>query len=75
MSPFQLLYELNAEVPITLELPALRLAKAIEDDTFESSLDKRIIYLSQLEEQRSQVVDCINNHQNKFKALFDKKEK
>ncbi|XP_057823452.1 uncharacterized protein LOC131035733 [Cryptomeria japonica] len=46
MSPFQLLYVMNAEISITLELPALKLAKEIEDDTFESALDKRIMFLS-----------------------------
>lgn len=50
MSPFLLFYGKNAEIPITLELPTLKLAKEIEDETFESALDKRIMYLSQLEE-------------------------
>ena len=44
MSPFQLLYGLNAEIPITLELPALKLVKAIQDGTFESSLDERTMF-------------------------------
>lgn len=75
MSPFHLLYGINAEIPITLELPALKLAKAIEDQTYENALDKRIMYLSQLEEQRTQVVDRIAQHQQQVKVLFDKKEK
>lgn len=75
MSPFQLLYGINAEIPITLELPALKLAKAIEDQTYENALDKRIMYLSQLEEQRTQVVDRIAQHQQQVKVLFDKKAK
>ena len=62
MSPFQLLYGLNAEIPITLELPALKLAKAIEDETFDNSVDKRIMYLSELEENRVQVADRITEH-------------
>ncbi|XP_059063820.1 uncharacterized protein LOC131856279 [Cryptomeria japonica] len=62
MSPFQLLYGINAKIPITLELPSLKLAKAIEDQTYENALDKRIMYLSQLEEQRTQVVDRIAQH-------------
>ncbi|XP_059075129.1 uncharacterized protein LOC131875119 [Cryptomeria japonica] len=62
MSPLQLLYGMNAKIPITLDLPTLKLAKAIEDETFENALDKRIMFLSQLEEQRTQVVDRIADH-------------
>ncbi|XP_059070497.1 uncharacterized protein LOC131860140 [Cryptomeria japonica] len=75
MSPFQLIYGINAEIPVTLELPALKLAKAIKDQTFENALDKRIMYLSQMEEQRTQVVDRITQHQQQVKVLFDKKAK
>ncbi|XP_059073760.1 uncharacterized protein LOC131874411 [Cryptomeria japonica] len=73
MSPFQLLYGLNVESPITMELPALKLAKVIEDETYQDSLDKRIIFLSHLEETRAEAVDRIVVHQNQVKALFDKK--
>ncbi|KAH9315745.1 hypothetical protein KI387_024372, partial [Taxus chinensis] len=52
MSPFQVLYGIDAELPISAELPALRLARAIEDETFQSSLEKRIMYLAELEEKR-----------------------
>lgn len=73
MSPFQLLYGLNVEILITMELPALKLAKAIEDETYQDSLDKRIMFLSQLEETRVEVVDRIVAHQSQVKALFDRK--
>lgn len=73
MSPFQILYGLNAEIPITMELPTLKLAKAIEDETYQDSLDKWIMFLSQLEETRAEVVDRIATHQSQVKALFDKK--
>lgn len=63
MSPFQLLYGLNADILITLEFPALKLAKAIEDDTFDNLVDKCIMYLSELEEKHAQVVNCIMKHQ------------
>lgn len=39
MSPFQLLYGTNVEIPITLELLALKLPKTIEDETFKDALD------------------------------------
>ncbi|XP_059078205.1 uncharacterized protein LOC131043644 [Cryptomeria japonica] len=73
MSPFQLLYGMNAEIPITLELLALKLDKAVEDETYQGSLDKWIMFLSQLEETRAEVVDRIATHQSQVKALFDKK--
>ncbi|KAH9331236.1 hypothetical protein KI387_003344, partial [Taxus chinensis] len=75
MSPFQVLYGTDAELPISVELPALRLARAIEDETFQNSLEKRIMYLAELEEKRVRVVDRITEHQNQVKRLFDKKAK
>ena len=75
MSPFQLLYGINAEIPITLELPALKLVCAIEDETYSDALDKRIMFLQQLEEQRREVVDTLHAHQQQVKVLFDKKAK
>ncbi|XP_059073351.1 uncharacterized protein LOC131874126 [Cryptomeria japonica] len=72
MSPFQLLYALNYEIPITVELPTLKLAKAIEDVTYQDSPDKRIMFLSQLEETRAEVVDRIAAYQSQVKVLFDK---
>ncbi|KAH9300143.1 hypothetical protein KI387_011726, partial [Taxus chinensis] len=75
MSPFQVLYGTGAELPISAELPALRLARTIEDETFRSSLEKRIMYLEELEEKRVRVVDRITEHQNQVKRLFDKKAK
>jgi hypothetical protein len=50
MYPFQFLYGLDAEISITMELPALNLAKVIEDETFEKPMEKCIMYLVELEE-------------------------
>ncbi|KAH9293197.1 hypothetical protein KI387_041603, partial [Taxus chinensis] len=75
MSPFQVLYGTDAELPISTELPALCLARAIEDETFQNSLEKRIMYLAALEEKRVRVIDRITEHQNQVKRLFDKKAK
>lgn len=57
MSSFQLLYGLDAKIPITLELPPLKLARAIEHETYPNCMDKKIMFLNQLEEQCAQVVD------------------
>ncbi|XP_057849101.2 uncharacterized protein LOC131060021 [Cryptomeria japonica] len=75
MSPFQFLYGLNTEIPITLELPMLNLARAVEDDTYVDALNKIIMFFTQLEEQRAQVVDHLAKHQKQVKTLFDKKTK
>ncbi|KAH9327572.1 hypothetical protein KI387_007750, partial [Taxus chinensis] len=64
MSPFQVLYGTDAELPISAELPTLRLARAIEDETFQNSIENRIMYLAELEEKRVRVVDRITEHQN-----------
>ncbi|KAH9320027.1 hypothetical protein KI387_021796, partial [Taxus chinensis] len=75
MSPFQVLYGINTELPISTELPALHLAQAIKDETFQNSLEKRVMYLTELEEKRVKVVDRITKHQNQVKILFNKKAK
>lgn len=51
MSPFQLLYGIDVEIHISLELSALRLAKVVKDETFQGSIEKRIMYLARLEEE------------------------
>ncbi|KAH9316571.1 hypothetical protein KI387_025198, partial [Taxus chinensis] len=54
MSPFQVVYGVEAQLPVIVELPALYLMKAIEDTSFNDSLDKRIMYLHKLNEDRLQ---------------------
>ncbi|KAH9311132.1 hypothetical protein KI387_026167, partial [Taxus chinensis] len=66
-------YGVEAQLPVTVELPALHLMKAIEDTSFNDSLDKRIMYLHKLNEDRLEVADRISAHQQKVKVLFDKK--
>ncbi|KAH9288760.1 hypothetical protein KI387_032877, partial [Taxus chinensis] len=62
----------EAQLLVTVELPALHLMKAIEDSSFVSPLDKRIVYLQNLNEDKLQIFDRISAHQLKVKALFDK---
>ncbi|KAH9302229.1 hypothetical protein KI387_013812, partial [Taxus chinensis] len=73
MSPFQIVYGVEAQLPVIVELPALHLMKAIEDTSFSDALDKRIMYLHKLNEDRLEVADRIAAHQQKVKILFDKK--
>ncbi|KAH9317514.1 hypothetical protein KI387_019283, partial [Taxus chinensis] len=55
----------EAQLPVTVELPALHLMKAIEDTSFRDALDKRIMYLHKLNEDRLVVADRISVHQQK----------
>ncbi|KAH9307182.1 hypothetical protein KI387_044397, partial [Taxus chinensis] len=65
MSPFQVVYGVEAQLPVMVEFLTLHLMKTIEDSSFSSSLDKRILYLQKLDEDRLQVVDKITTHQLK----------
>ncbi|KAH9302757.1 hypothetical protein KI387_014340, partial [Taxus chinensis] len=56
-------------------LPALQLAKAVEDVAFQNSIEKRVMYLTRLEEEQIKVVDRIADHQSRVKKIFDKKSK
>ncbi|KAH9293424.1 hypothetical protein KI387_041372, partial [Taxus chinensis] len=49
--------------------------KAIEDTSFSDALDKRVMYLHKLNEDRLEVADRIATHQQKVKILFDKKSR
>ncbi|KAH9298721.1 hypothetical protein KI387_030403, partial [Taxus chinensis] len=75
MSPFQLMYGFEVDIPLTIEMPALKLLQEIEDGQYKDSLDKRILFLVKLEENRFQVVDQIKEHQLKVKKIFDKRAK
>ncbi|KAH9318836.1 hypothetical protein KI387_020605 [Taxus chinensis] len=63
MYPFQVVYGVEAQFSVTMELPALHLMKAIEDTSFNDSLDKRIMYLYKLDEDKLRVADKISAHQ------------
>ncbi|KAH9299161.1 hypothetical protein KI387_030843, partial [Taxus chinensis] len=58
-------YGVEAQLPVTMELPALHIMKAIEDTSFNDSLDKRIMYLHKLNEDRLTVANKISTHQQK----------
>ncbi|KAH9322717.1 hypothetical protein KI387_017356, partial [Taxus chinensis] len=62
MSPLQVVYGTKSQLSVTVELPILKLVKAIEDSNFTSYLEKRIVYLQKLDAARLQVVDMIVTH-------------
>lgn len=61
------------EILITLEILALKIAKVVEDETYDSSLDKHIMFFLELEEKNVWVVDHIVKHKRQVKKLFDKR--
>lgn len=52
MMPFEIVYGVEAQLSLPLELSAARLQKVIEDELFQNALEKRIMYLSKIEEER-----------------------
>lgn len=52
MTPFELVYGIEAQLSLPLELSTTKLQKLIEDELFQSSLEMRVMYLSKFEEER-----------------------
>ena len=73
MTPFELVYRVEAQLSLPLELATLNLQKEIEDEMFQSSIEKRVLYLQKIEEERRELVDHITNHQARVKRIFDQK--
>ena len=73
ISPFELVYGTEANLPLPLELATSKLRAVIEDDIYRDGLEKRILYLTKLEEERVEIVDHITQHQMWIKKLFDRK--
>ncbi|XP_057812754.2 uncharacterized protein LOC131026792 [Cryptomeria japonica] len=73
MTPFELVYGVEAQLSLPLKLSATRLQKVIEDEFSQSALEKRIMYLSKIEEERQELVDHINAHQARVKKFFDRR--
>lgn len=51
MTLFELVYGVEAQLSLPLELATIKLQKVIEDQTFFDGLDKRIMYLSKIQEE------------------------
>lgn len=73
MTPFELVYGVEAELLLPLELATLNLQKAIEGEIFQSSIEKRILYLYKIEEERRELVDHITNYQARVKKVFNQR--
>ena len=73
ISPFELVYRMEASLSLPLELATSKLRVVIEDDIYRDGLEKRILYLTKLEEERMEIVDHITQNQMWVKNLFDRK--
>ncbi|XP_059076952.1 uncharacterized protein LOC131876153 [Cryptomeria japonica] len=69
MAPYELVYGIGAKVSLPLELAVAKLQAVIEDRFFQNALEKRVMYLRKLEEEREMIVDRIIEHQNKVKKI------
>jgi hypothetical protein len=69
-SPFQLVYELEAVLPIECQIPSLKLVVQLLPDT--SPLEERLVHLEHLDEQRHDVALAIEAHKHKVKCQYDR---
>lgn len=72
MSLFDLVYVIDAQVSLLVNLAASKLQTTIEDSFFQISLEKMIMYLTKLEDERNKMVDRIIEHQMRVKNIFDR---
>ena len=71
--PFELVYGVEANFPLPLELVPCKLKTMIEEDVFKDGLEKRILYLTKLQEEREEMLAKFIEHQGKVKNVFDRK--
>lgn len=57
MTTAKLVYGIEANLLLALESAMRKLRTVIEDDIYKDGLEKRILYLSKLEEEREETVD------------------
>eukprot|EP00253_Pinus_taeda_P024847 PITA_24847 len=69
-TPFQLVYSLEAVLPIECEIPSLQMA--IELLLATSEEEKRLLYLAKLDETRRDVALAIETHTKRMKAQYDR---
>jgi hypothetical protein len=69
-SPFQIIYGLEAVLPIECPIPSLKFAVQLLPDT--SPLEERLVYLEQLNKQRHEVALANEAHKHKFKCQYDR---
>jgi hypothetical protein len=65
-SPFQLIHEMEAVLPIEFQIPSLKLAVQLLLDT--SPLEEQLLYLEWLNEQHRDAALANEAHKQKFKC-------
>lgn len=68
-TPFQLVYGLEATLPIEYEIPSLKLAIELLPNT--TPVEERLLYLEPLDETRCLASLAIEAHKKRVKAHFD----
>ncbi|XP_059066727.1 uncharacterized protein LOC131857950 [Cryptomeria japonica] len=71
MASFELVYGIGMKLSLPLELSTAKLQTIVEESFFQNALEKRVMYLMKLEEEREMLVDGITEHQNRVKRIFD----
>jgi hypothetical protein len=69
-SPFQLVYWLEAVLPIECQIPSLKLVVQLLPDT--SPLEEWLVHLEQLDEQRRDAALANEAHKHKVKCQYDR---
>jgi hypothetical protein len=69
-SPFQLVYRLEAVLPIECQIPSLKLAVQLLPDT--CPLEERLVYLEHLNEQHRDEALANKAHKHKVKCQYDR---
>ena len=69
-TPFQLVYGVEAILPIECEIPSLKLAVELLPNT--SAEEERLLYLMQLDETRHDATLVIEAQKKRVKAQYDK---
>eukprot|EP00253_Pinus_taeda_P028549 PITA_28549 len=69
-TPFQLVCGLEAVLPIECEIPSLQISIQLLPATSEE--EKRLLYLSQLDENRRDAALAIETHAKRIKAQYDR---
>eukprot|EP00253_Pinus_taeda_P012016 PITA_12016 len=69
-TPFQLVYGLEAVLPIECEIPSLQMAIELLPTTFEE--EKCLLYLVQLDENQRDAALAFESHAKRIKAQYDR---
>eukprot|EP00253_Pinus_taeda_P012972 PITA_12972 len=69
-TPFQLVYGLEAVLPIECKIPSLQMAIELLPATSEE--ERRLLYLAQLDENRRDAALAIETHAKRIKAQYDR---